>query len=97
MKNKNKNRTRASLFQSSEDGKQEKFFMWPNIGAIYANDRLSKEPVNERFIHALGTEGDFRQNRQYLGLSTSKDETKGGLGKTDFVSKRYFRLFRRDI
>ena len=28
IKNKNKNRTRASLFQSSEDGKQE-FFMWP--------------------------------------------------------------------
>ena len=29
IKNENKNRTRASLFQSSEDGKQE-FFMWPN-------------------------------------------------------------------
>ena len=29
-KDKNKNRTRASLFQSSEDGKQEFFFMWPN-------------------------------------------------------------------
>ena len=29
IKNKNKNRTRASLFQSSEDGKQEKHFMWP--------------------------------------------------------------------
>ena len=25
----NKKRTRASLFQSSEDGKQEKKFMWP--------------------------------------------------------------------
>ena len=28
-KNKNKNRTRASLFQLSEDGKQEISFMWP--------------------------------------------------------------------
>ena len=31
MKNKNKKRTRASLFQSSEDGKQEIYFMWPNV------------------------------------------------------------------
>ena len=31
MKNKNKKRTPASLFQSSEDGKQEMFFMWPNF------------------------------------------------------------------
>ena len=30
IKNKNKKRTRASLFQSSEDGKQEICFMWPN-------------------------------------------------------------------
>ena len=30
MKNKNIKRTRASLFQSSEAGKQEKNFMWPN-------------------------------------------------------------------
>ena len=29
LKNKNKNRTRASLFQFSEDGKQEIYFMWP--------------------------------------------------------------------
>ena len=29
IKNKNKKRTRASLFQSSEDGKQEFFLMWP--------------------------------------------------------------------
>ena len=29
IKNKNKKRTRASLFQSSEDGKQEIYFMWP--------------------------------------------------------------------
>ena len=29
IKNKNKNRTRASRFQSSEDGKQEIFCMWP--------------------------------------------------------------------
>ena len=32
IKNKNKKRMRASLFQSSEDGKQENFFMWPYIG-----------------------------------------------------------------
>ena len=31
IKNKNKNRTRASLFQSSEDGKQENSFMWPKF------------------------------------------------------------------
>ena len=30
IKNKNKNRTRASIFQSSEDEKQETFFMWPD-------------------------------------------------------------------
>ena len=29
LKNRNENRRRASLFQSSEDGKQEKKFMWP--------------------------------------------------------------------
>ena len=29
IKDENKKCTRASLFQSSEDGKQEKFFMWP--------------------------------------------------------------------
>ena len=29
IKDKNKKRTRASLFQSSEDGKQEIYFMWP--------------------------------------------------------------------
>ena len=29
IKNKNKKRTRASLFQPSEDGKQENVFMWP--------------------------------------------------------------------
>ena len=29
MKNRIKDRTRASLFQSSEDGKQEFFLMWP--------------------------------------------------------------------
>ena len=29
IKNKNKKRTRASLSQSSEDVKQENFFMWP--------------------------------------------------------------------
>ena len=29
IKNKDKKRTRASVFQSSEDGKQENF-MWPN-------------------------------------------------------------------
>ena len=29
MKNRDKKRTRTSLFQSSEDGKQENFFMWP--------------------------------------------------------------------
>ena len=29
IKNENKKRTRASVFQSSEDGKQENF-MWPN-------------------------------------------------------------------
>ena len=28
-KDKNKKRTRSSLFQSSEDGKQDKFFIWP--------------------------------------------------------------------
>ena len=27
----NKKRTRASLFQFSEDGKQEIFFMWPYV------------------------------------------------------------------
>ena len=31
IKDKNKKRTRASLFQSSEDGKQEKYFMWPKV------------------------------------------------------------------
>ena len=31
IKNKNKKRTRASLFQSSEDGKQEIYFMWPKM------------------------------------------------------------------
>ena len=42
IKNKNKKRTRASLFQCSEDGKQEKKFMWPynkilplNAGILY--------------------------------------------------------------
>ena len=30
IENENKKRTRASLFQSREDGKQEIFFMWPN-------------------------------------------------------------------
>ena len=29
IKGENKNRTRASLFQFSEDGKQEIYFMWP--------------------------------------------------------------------
>ena len=29
IKNKNKKRTHASLFQFSEDGKQEIYFMWP--------------------------------------------------------------------
>ena len=33
IKNKNKKRTRASLFQSSEDKKQEISFMWPYRGA----------------------------------------------------------------
>ena len=31
IKNKNKNRTRASVFQFSEDGKQEIYFMWPKV------------------------------------------------------------------
>ena len=31
IKNKNKKRTRASLFLSSEDGKQEIYFMWPKL------------------------------------------------------------------
>ena len=31
MKNKNKKRTRTSLFQSSEDGKKEKQYMWPKL------------------------------------------------------------------
>ena len=31
IKNKNKKRTRASLFQSSEDGKQEIYFTWPKV------------------------------------------------------------------
>ena len=30
IKNNNKKCTSASLFQSSEDGKQEKKFMWPS-------------------------------------------------------------------
>ena len=30
IKNKNKKRTRASFFQSSEDGEQEENLMWPN-------------------------------------------------------------------
>ena len=29
IKHKNEKRTRASFFQSSEDGKQNIFFMWP--------------------------------------------------------------------
>ena len=31
IKNKNKKRTRASLFQSSEDGNLEIFFTWPYV------------------------------------------------------------------
>ena len=31
IKNKNKNGTCASLFQFSEDGKQENSFMWPKF------------------------------------------------------------------
>ena len=31
IKSKNKKRMRASLFQSLEDGKQQKNFMWPNF------------------------------------------------------------------
>ena len=33
IKNENKNRIRTSLFQFSEDGKQE-FFMWPNYFSV---------------------------------------------------------------
>ena len=36
IKDKNKNRTPPSLFQSSEDGKQEKRFMWPKNSLRYA-------------------------------------------------------------
>ena len=32
IKNKNKKRTHASPFQSSDDGKQKKIFMWPLVG-----------------------------------------------------------------
>ena len=39
-KNKNKKRTRASLFQSSEDGKQEKNFMWPKLEINFFAQRL---------------------------------------------------------
>ena len=42
MKNKNKKCTRTSLFQSSEDGEQEKFFMWP-----YDNERVTSEAQKE--------------------------------------------------
>ena len=34
MKNKIKKRTRASLFQSQKDGKQEIYFMWPNYDIL---------------------------------------------------------------
>ena len=37
MKIKIKKRTRASLFQSSEDGKQGKNFMWPKWGCCTAS------------------------------------------------------------
>ena len=40
IKNKNKKRTRASLFQSSEDGKQEKFFMWPYVVELAFGDKF---------------------------------------------------------
>ena len=33
-KNENKKRACASLFQSSENGKQENFFMWPSISKV---------------------------------------------------------------
>ena len=37
IKNKSKNCTLASLFQSSEDGKREIYFMWPNAFVKVAN------------------------------------------------------------
>ena len=38
VEQKNKNRTRASLSQSSEDGKQEILFMWPNAVSVSFKD-----------------------------------------------------------
>ena len=38
---KNKNRSRASLFQSSEDGKQEIYFMWPYVNNTNTKNQSS--------------------------------------------------------
>ena len=43
IKNKNKNRTRASLFKSSEDGKHEICLMWPKLSVIQIHKLLPKE------------------------------------------------------
>ena len=42
----NKNRTRASLFQSSYDGKREYFFMWPRLD--YGHISIYLESVTKR-------------------------------------------------
>ena len=46
IKNENKNRTRASLFQSSVDGKQ-KIFMWPQMDSRSLRTHFSESPFRD--------------------------------------------------
>ena len=59
MKNKNKNRTRASLFQFSEDGKQEYYFMWP-YGGVYGMVVFSICQFFGRYFGNLNKNVDIR-------------------------------------
>ena len=55
IKNKNKNRTRASLFQSTEDGKQEIFLCGVMPGAL----------SNTYFVYVeLKVSTDYQQDRE---------------------------------